>query len=425
MALSGQGPRPAGGAPLVPTAILAFLILSVQLIPSVPMYLTAVESMALGTMIASGLCIAVVGFYWIMAARRHGKGILHAGAGGSLLIGGVITVIVLHAVVADEIQSVDFGRLLAALIPLILLLGAAVALSAAIRSAAESQISFAVRVSFWVLMAIVALKLTGLEPRSRELAKPTFPFTETSHFALALGPIYVYRCAVARGARRDLWLGFGFAMALVLQSSSLLCVAFAAAVICRRFIVVTVLAAVVAVALSAQLKYFISRADISSNSSNISTLVYVEGWEMLADSLTRTNGWGLGFEQLGLKGTGVTAAETIRDLTGGTDLNLKDGGFVMAKVGSEFGALGLLLVAGYCVLAARSVQALKARRGSLNLTLARSVVIAYSVDIFVRGVGYFAHSTLLFIGALLVLAPAGGLLRIGSDARLQRLVAFR
>lgn len=413
--------------PLVPSAILALLILIVQIVPTIPMYAKMTTSMALGTMIASGLCIGIVGFFWAATSRRQEKGLLHASAGGTLLIAGVITVVLVHAIVADEMLPVDSGRLMAALLPLILLLGAAVAVSAAIRSATEAQISYAVGVSFWVLMAIVVLKVTGLQPRAHELAKSTFPFTETSHFALALGPVYLYKCSVAPRNRRDLWLAFGLVLAVVIESGALMCVALAVAVICRRLLVVVVaLAAVVAVAgVSEQLTYFTQRAAISDNSTNLSTLVYVEGWEMLGDSLTRTHGWGLGYEQLGIHGATVTAAETIREITGGQDLNVEDGGFVMAKVGSEFGVLGLLLVAGYTVLAVKSLRALRAARESLNLMLARSVVVAYSVDVFLRGIGYFSHSTLLFAAALLVLAPERGLLRIGSGARLQKLMVFR
>jgi hypothetical protein len=85
----------------------------------------------------------------------------------------------------------------------------------------------------------------------------------------------------------------------------------------------------------------------------------------------------------------------------------------------------LLLVAAYCVLAAKSLRALRAAREPLNVVLARSVVVAYSIDVFLRGIGYFSHSTLMFTAALLVLAPEGGLLRIGSGARLQKLLVFR
>ena len=421
-----QLPPAQAGHPLLPTAILVLLILTVQLVPSLPAYFGLATSMALGTMMAAGICIALVGFYWALAARREGKGLLHAGAGGYLLAATMTAVILLHAIIADQIQPVDFRRLLASLVPLFLLLGAAIAIAGGIRTARESQISTAAGVSFWVLIAVVVLKVTGLEPLASHFSKPTFPFTETSHFALALGPVYIYRCALARGRRRDLWLLFGLLLAVFLKSGSLLFVAFAAAVIGRRILVLAALGAVVAVVgLSVELKYFVQRADVSDTSSNLTALVYLEGWEMLDDSITRTHGWGVGFEQLGLRGTGVTAAETIRRLTGGRDLNLQDGGFVLAKLGSELGVLGFLLVLGYCLLAIRCIRRLRAGGEMLNVVFAQSVVVAYGVDMFVRGVGYFAESTLLFSAALLVLMPSDAMFRVGVGPKLERLLVLR
>lgn len=412
----------------VTTGVLCLLVLTVQLLPSIPFYFKVAGSMAVGMTVAAGICIAVMAACWAIGARASRRGLFDAGAGGLVLIATVVLLIVIHGIVADQIQRLETGRFVASLAPLVLLLGAGLALSAALRTATSSQITTLSWVCFWVMCAIIFFRLAGIQPRAGAAgSKSTFPFDETSHFALALGPVYLYRCACSRRRlRRDFWVILGFTLAIVLKSATFLAVAFIAAIICRRLLLILAISlAIAAVGLTVQFKYFISRADISSNNSNISALVYLEGWEMLDYSLVESDGWGVGFQQLGTHGSEVTAAEDIEHLTGGSDLNVQDGSFVMSKLGSELGVAGLLLVLGYCVLALKSLLHLRSGRGPPLLTFARSVVVAYAVDMFVRGTGYFTESTLLFVGALLVLAPAGGVLKAVRGPELQPLVVVR
>lgn len=406
--------------------MLCLILLTAQLLPPIPMYLELVPSMALGTVLAAAGCILLVAVQWVISTRPSRQGLLDVGAGGFLLIVAVLAAVLLHGVVADQFGGIDLGRFAAALIPLVLTLGGALALAAAIRSASEEQIAAASWVCFWVLCAIILFKVIGLQPRLRVFSKSTFPFTETSHFALAFGPVYLYRCASARPGRRNLWVVFGLALAVVLKSGTLLAVAFLAAMIGRRLLLVGLVGVIVAaVGLSVELKYFTSRVDISDKSSNLSALVYLEGWQMLEDSIDRTGGWGVGFEQLGLNGTTVSAAESIRRVTGGEDFNLQDGSFVLSKLGSEFGVMGLLMVLGYCVLAVRCLRSLISGRGSANANFARCIVLGYAIDMFVRGTGYFTESTMLFLAAIMVLAPSNGLLRIGRGTGVERAVVLR
>ncbi|MBW4052027.1 MAG: hypothetical protein HIU85_11295 [Proteobacteria bacterium] len=404
------------------TGILCLLVLSIQLLPPLPFYFKLVGSMAAGMMIAAATCAVSIAICWVVGTRRSHLGVLDAGGGGPALIGTVLILVIIHGVVADQMERLDAGRFVASLIPLVFLLAAGLSVSTALRTATAAQIATLSWVSFWVMCAIIAFRLTGLQH-----GKATFPFTETSHFALALGPVFLYRCATARNQlRKDFWLFLGFAFAIGLKSATFVVVVMLAAFICRRLLIILLVGvAVLAVGLTVELKYFTSRADISNSSRNLSALVYLEGWELLDHSLVQTDGWGVGFQQLGVRGSQVTAAEEIAKLTGGGELNLEDGSFVMAKLGSEFGVAGLILVLAFSVLAFRSALRLRSGRGPPVLNFARSIVVGYGVDMFVRGTGYFTESTLLFVGALLVLAPAGGLLKIARGPRMQHLMAFR
>ncbi len=409
----------------VQTAILCALVLCVQLVPSLPFYFGWADSLAAGMVVAAAFSIRTGVTCWAIRAPSRREGLMDASAGGLAFILTTIVLIAIHGVVADQMQRINARRFVESLAPLILLLGSGLALGAPLRAARPSQIVFLSWMSFWAMCVIIALRFAGLQPRAGDLGKSTFPFNETSHFALAFGPVFLYRCASARARHRDFWVLLGFALALMLRSGTLLAVAFIGALVGRRFLICLLVAIVAVAVVSADLRYFTSRADISSKNKNLSALVYLEGWEMLGDSLVQSDGWGVGFQQLGVHGSDAPATRMIERITGGGDLNITDGSFVMSKFGSEFGVAGLLLVMLYCVLALKSLLLLRAGRGPPGLTLLRSIIVAYGVDMFVRGTGYFSQSSLLFVGALFALAPVGGLLRMGRSPAMRALMVFR
>jgi hypothetical protein len=53
------------------------------------------------------------------------------------------------------------------------------------------------------------------------------------------------------------------------------------------------------------------------------------------------------------------------------------------------------------------------------------VILAFWVDMFVRGTGYFSQSTFLFVAACLALAPAGGLLSLRRSEGSHNLLVLR
>jgi hypothetical protein len=234
--------------------------------------------------------------------------------------------------------------------------------------------------------------------------KSMFPFSETSHFALALGPVLLYRSVRAPSNAQFWWIMGAVATALFIKSASLLaaCVLIAAA--CRRLLLLLVpVLLLVIVGLPLELEYFTSRLDFSGSVVNLSNLVYIEGWQLMFEALRNSHGWGIGFEQLGVRGTQVAVVDTIRAIAQGDDLNIMDGSFVFAKLTAEFGYVGMLLTTAYVATAARSMWIL--RRGGLGptMTFAHCIVVAYGVDMFVRGPGYFVQSTLMFIAGATIL----------------------
>ena len=390
-----------------PTRIaIGILLPLVLLVPSLVFYLGLASSMTLGA------CAIAVVVICTFAAQRlaHPEG-AHA---ARLSIGTVIllffAVIALHLAIATFIRPVDLARAALSFVPLMLILLSGYGLGYLLSTARGVDIARAVYLSFGLMCAIGLVAVIGyVPPISGTYFKPVFPYTEPSHFALAFLPFLMYGCVSLSGSARIAMLLSGLAMGLALESLTLMAGWLLIASICLRKTTIPLLMVLLAlVATQLDLSYYLDRLDFGGDIQNLSTLVYLQGWQLIAESLTLSAGWGLGFQQLGVHGSNVVAADLIFSILG-DNANLLDGSFAFAKLTSEFGALGLLLMLLYVPLAWRAARSLRRQsRGTRNdapaATLAQCVVVLFVVELFVRGSGYFSGSTLLLVAAITTLS---------------------
>jgi len=155
------------------------------------------------------------------------------------------------------------------------------------------------------------------------------------------------------------------------------------------------------------LTYYTDRLEFSLDTTNTSSVAYLQGWQQMNESLSQSSGWGLGFQQMGLHGSDVDAAELLRQLTGDY-MNLTDGSFMLSRFVSDFGIFGIVGVLFYLYFVARSILAL--RNSSFGravlppgAVLAHSILVMSVIDVFVRGIGYLTGSMILFLSAYLFL----------------------
>ena len=125
---------------------------------------------------------------------------------------------------------------------------------------------------------------------------------------------------------------------------------------------------------------------------------------MLDEALRTTYAWGRGFQQLGIGYTNVPASIRINVLLG-RDANLQDGGFILSKLGSEFGIVGLSVIAYYLYVAARSFMRLRsAASNKIQISngelLARACVVGYLIEAVVRGTNYFTGTFVLLLASM-------------------------
>ncbi len=391
-----------GAAPSAPRLPIAALLLALIFLPTLVFYTGATSSLALGAVGAALLIIVTVAAFPVGLQRPLANAIAW--------VLGIFIIITLHLLIAGLLRSVDIPHAFASFAPVLLMALGGVALAIAVRAVPPAQLDAAILAGFWALVLVSLLPAIGLDV-ARVYAgpgyyvKPIFPFTEPSHLALILMPFFLYASVTAPLRRRLLLLGLGLLLVIVLESLVLAAGWLLIALICMRGVVLPlVVVAILAVVLTQlDLTYYIERLDFSGDSQNLSTLVYLQGWELIDEALRGTSGWGQGFQQLGLLGTDSPISAVIYALIG-NDSNLRDGGFLGAKIVGEFGLLGIALVAALLVAIARSALFLRkvARRpGGQDpaLVLAHAVYIGLFVELALRSTGYFTGGMLLVVMA--------------------------
>lgn len=388
-----SAPRRARGRSIALTLVMVFAVS----IPPLLMYVGLATSMALGVM---AVCLgSLAAALWKRPQTR-----LWPSRRGTAFAW-LFAFIAAHGLVALFIGRLDLARFAASLVLLLVFLMGASSLSRQLFVLKDASFHKAACTLLLVMTASSLLALIGIAPYlGVEFAKPVFPFTEPSHFALSTLPVYLYFCVVSRGLVRQFALLAGLMAALVLQNLTMLSAALLTILICARPMTLALLSLPIVLAIPLlDLQYFAVRFNFSPESDNLSALVFVQGWQLIDESLRRSGGWGLGFQQLGVYGTEVEFAAVINALIG-EDSNLSDGGFNFSKIVSEFGLFGLLATMVHLVFAARFAMRLR-QLTRHPVTVPRSTVFAYAVvvgftvDLFIRGNGYFTASSLIYATA--------------------------
>lgn len=255
------------------------------------------------------------------------------------------------------------------------------------------------------------------------LEKSVFPFSEESHYALALCMMILPYILISKSFKivaffllNVLFLALLFPNLTLLVVFCLSCCMYvlrmkpAYLFFCAGLLVIVGM--IFFIFLLDYFPYFQSRLTFE-NSDNLTTLVFLQGWIMAYTNLVETYGLGIGFQMLGTEATYFPdVTERIYFLTG-KYFNIYDGGFLLAKVVAEFGILGLFLagfylyslfkIAFYINHYFRSSKKSAANEAHLKKKiLIYGFFVAFSIEFFLRGYGYFSPGVFLVIAALYV-----------------------
>lgn len=385
----------------ISSAKLLLLLSLVTLLPTTIFYVLATSSQAPGVAVVA---VAVLGLAALRLVRHPST---HRTISALIIVGLMLLGILSHGLVAYYFQPLDFTRMLQSLLLFGLMLVGSYFLRFAIFESSDNDIRVATSGVFITFLLIGIAGVLEVRPiESVTSFNPVFPFTEPSHYALTFTPILLFAC-VSRGlAFRLAALISALAIAYLLQSLSLIVGIVLVGLVTLPLPYLAVAGVALSIAVGVlDVTYFTDRLDLNYDSGNLSVLVYLQGWELATDSIARTSGWGIGFQQLGFGPINSPTADVILRLAG-NDTNLKDGGFTLAKATSEFGAFGFVAITLFGLLAGRVAMILRSvalgrRTLGLASVLAMSIICGYAVEAFIRGIGYFSGSTMLLLASIL------------------------
>jgi hypothetical protein len=329
----------------------------------------------------------------------------------------VIVLLSAHIAISSIlVEGADFGRFAASCAILLVLFTGAHFASKKLLGISSTTL---VRAADLVLLLLAMCGLAGaagapaLGPPGMH-DKPVVIFSEPSHFALAVLPLLLFRMAVARTSTQILLIVGALLVAAMLQNLTMIAGILAvSAVLLRQWLVVVLLIPAAGAALVLDVSYYTDRLALSSESNNLSTLVFLQGWQNAILNFSETHGFGVGFQQFGVAGSTGDIAAKISKLLSGASLSLLDGGTTASKLIAEFGSFGILILAVYVRAAARSISFI--RRSQFIPPVARdtrriffcALITTYLIELFVRGIGYFSAGGFLALASLISLNRLG------------------
>jgi hypothetical protein len=384
----------------------AFLLTSV--IPSLMFMMFATSSMGTGTVICDGLWIT-------FALLNNGSGVGWDRREWRLL-GGALSILILlfiQGLVVDLwLGGVNFERLLGSCVVMLIMMIAAYVIAQRLLSVTPKTLSKIAHFAFLILSILGFSAVAGLPSVNNAYQKPVIVFSEPSHFSFVYLPVLIFTVATTTRRRQFLFLGSGLFLGGALQNLTVLIgILGASCLVLSRTQLLLLLAAVALAAgfLALDLSYYADRLLLSSDSDNLSTLVYLQGWERAWLNIIETDGWGVGFQQFGFVGSLGAVLEKIVYMTHGTALNLYDGGSTGSKLIAELGALGVLLILLFLWVVARGAilirraQRLPIKQRDVRAIFFYSFIIAYASEVLIRGTGYLSPSCTFVLASLIAI----------------------
>lgn len=257
-----------------------------------------------------------------------------------------------------------------------------------------------------------------------KFAKSIFPFAEPSHYAINSGFALFVAGFYMSSFMQFFLICIVFIMGTFQPSVILLLIALMMSLFYfvsspRRLYFYFISIAVfgfVYIHYSSTASYFIERLTFINTSQNLTALVYMQGWEQIKSALFLSDGFGVGFQNLGNLPVGDYGESIFR--LAGHYKNREDGSFLAAKIIAEFGILGIFFVLLYLMKLIHSVRYIVHfvrskheykyiffNQYPVPTVLGHSVIIFFFIEMFARGYGYFSSGLFMLFVALFLTIP--------------------
>ena len=224
-------------------------------------------------------------------------------------------------------------------------------------------------------------------------------FTEPSHYAFISSPFFIYYMLISNKKSFIFFSSCLFFSVIFLENITLLLPLLIGLFIKNKKLFLSFLILSILI-----LPFFVLfQNDINTkllgvfdpDSTNLSVLVYLQGWQYFISSFEQFMGAGIGFQQLGQIRLD-SSAQTVLELLN-YPLNQNDGSFLFSKLTVEFGIIGIILTYYYLKnLIIIYLNINKIKNSSWNIFLI-STYISLFILMFVRNSSYFNPAIFFFI----------------------------
>jgi hypothetical protein len=201
-------------------------------------------------------------------------------------------------------------------------------------------------------------------------------FSRSSTLIALIAVWILYRLFIERRLRRAVQLGLGIVLVIGLG----------AATNYERFLAPTVSRIVGVVA--------------SSSTDNLSSLVYVQGWQDTWANLMRTHGLGLGFNMMGCHPLPDVPVREILAVGGLEELNAEDGSFQFGKIVSEAGVGGIVFyvaIIWWWLRLEKRIRRIEDNAARRAASTQAALIFCFVAASFIRGGTYFSGGLLLWL----------------------------
>lgn len=311
----------------------------------------------------------------------------------------VLYLMLLHGIIwMLIINSFNFNKFIFSYIGISFILLNALLFGSFFKSQKDNHVNKILKITLFILFLNSLFPLFGIKLYNSSV--PVGLFVEPSHFALALSPLLLYS-VIDKIKYFKLYLIYFAFWAVFIQNLTLLLVVFGCFIFNNSK--KNILYAIIIISLSSlviNISYFTSRTNLSSNSNNLSVLVFLNGWQKAAEAFKVSNGLGVGFQQLGYynlkEDNSINEALAVFEKD---HLNKYDAGSLAPKIIAEFGIFGILLIIAYLIYFKTILIDIRNNRHfrSKSILFMQICSLTLILELFFRGVGYFSTSVFLFL----------------------------
>lgn len=318
----------------------------------------------------------------------------------------VSVLVSLHFSIASFLyDNFNFLRGLMSIILLILIIYSASLFSNLIISISDEKFNKYINIVFiGFVLSFLGINIHQIQNPIHQ--KSIFPYNEPSHFSLFYLPIFYYLVLKNNYIKRVFYIAISLYIGWVLENMTLIVGVFFIVAIAYNFKSFIILPIIVFIVITYfNLDYFLERINFDISNTNLSVLTFLQGWQMAFESLKKTYGFGIGFQQLGFVKINTDAGDIIYRLLG-SNPNETDAGLTFGKVVSEFGIFGLFLIffyLKYLVIFIKNIIFQNTISFDSKILFSYAVFISFFIDIFVRGIGYFNPPFFLFLVAVFII----------------------